>query len=284
MLRSFNKRKQHHLRSSIFMLPEWHTRKMLSFCITHWNRFNQIKQTLRQNLDDNREDRHSVEFVLIDFDSTEADMRTWILSEFRDELKDGYLNFYQSSDLHQEWYPARAKNTAHLLGQGKILVNLDCDNFVGPRGGRRVYEPMTRHKEGIFYWQYSQRGHGDGTFGRIGMTADIFHILGGYDEALLKYLHEDTDLLRRLDALGLRCIADDDPAYCRAIWNPRTYDEKKWRSLNSQNRDRSIANVRKGILRANAGKVWGIRDGLKRLDPHTGEMESVNLETLLSLP
>ncbi|MDR2773869.1 MAG: hypothetical protein LBC19_03840, partial [Tannerella sp.] len=71
---------------------------VLSFCITCKNRIHQIKQTLRKNLDDNVLCRDFIEFVLVDFGSTDGH-REWILSEFTDELDSGYLRYYYTEAL-----------------------------------------------------------------------------------------------------------------------------------------------------------------------------------------
>lgn len=52
-------------------------RPSLSFCITCKNRLAQIKQTLRQNLEDNRYGRDKIEFVLVDFGSTDYVRSSW---------------------------------------------------------------------------------------------------------------------------------------------------------------------------------------------------------------
>lgn len=105
----------------------------LSFCITCKNRFHQISKTLRQNLDDNSLFSELVEFVLVDFGSTDG-LRKWVICNFRDELESGYLKYYYTEEL-PFWHCSVAKDTSHLLASGEILVNLDCDNFTGPNGG-----------------------------------------------------------------------------------------------------------------------------------------------------
>jgi glycosyltransferase involved in cell wall biosynthesis len=60
----------------------------LSFCITCKNRLHQIKQTLPQNLTDNREMKGKVDFVLVDFGSTDG-LQEWIIGNFEPEIEDG---------------------------------------------------------------------------------------------------------------------------------------------------------------------------------------------------
>lgn len=108
----------------------------ISFCITCKNRIHQIRQTLKQNLDDNRLHRDFVEFVLVDFGSKDG-LRDWVFNNFSVELASGYLKYYYTENL-PHWHASVAKNTAHLCASGDILVNLDCDNFTGLWGGVMV--------------------------------------------------------------------------------------------------------------------------------------------------
>ena len=114
------------------------TTKQISFCITHKNRFDSLKKTLIQNLNDNITNRINVEFILMDFDKTE-DVKCWIVQNFQDALQDGYLKYFHCDQL-EEWHASKGKNTSHIVGTGSVLVNLDCDNYTGKNGGTFVYE------------------------------------------------------------------------------------------------------------------------------------------------
>lgn len=104
----------------------------LSFCITCMNRLNQIKETLPQNLRDNILFNEKIEFIVVDFAT--PGLQQWIKSEFEEELRSGYLKYYYTEELRY-WHASIAKNTAHLLANNDILVNLDCDNYTGYNGG-----------------------------------------------------------------------------------------------------------------------------------------------------
>ena len=115
----------------------------LSFCITCKNRIHQIRQTLQKNLDDNRSHQDMIEFVLVDFGSTDG-LKKWILSNFYQELSSGYLRYYYTDELPL-WHASIAKNTAHSLARNNILVNLDCDNYTGRMGGNFVIQTFIKH-------------------------------------------------------------------------------------------------------------------------------------------
>jgi len=242
----------------------------LSFCISHKNRLSYLKQTLRQNLDDNREDQSVVEFVLVDFGSDE-DVLMWLKADFQAELRSGYLRFFQTHVL-ADWHACIAKNTVHALAKGAILVNLDCDNFTGERGGKFIIDAFEQSTENVMWWQYSKRKL-DGTFGRIGMTRDIFHRLGGYDESLLAMGYQDGDLKDRALALGLKLKHESNPLYNRAIKNEKFRPSNMtWKTMNEHNERLSRDNIKAGKLVANGG-AFGIQRDLYYLNAETGEME-----------
>ena len=60
----------------------------LSFCISCMNRFWQIKDTLIKNLEDNYEDSEFIEFILVDFNSTDG-LNKFIIENLKKYFKDG---------------------------------------------------------------------------------------------------------------------------------------------------------------------------------------------------
>jgi hypothetical protein len=114
----------------------------LSFCITCKNRLHQIMQTLLQNISDNYLHHNLIEFILVDFAT--PGLWQWVKSKFHRELASGYLKYYYTEELHY-WHASIAKNTAHLLAKNDILVNLDCDNYIGHNEGRRAIRYSTFH-------------------------------------------------------------------------------------------------------------------------------------------
>ena len=211
-------RTTHRFQSPIFRMSEYKYAPLVSFCISHKNRFSQISETLKQNLDDNRLDEGKIEFVLVDFESDE-DITKWVSENFKKELETGYLKFYRAKGL-EGWHAPRAKNTSHRLGSGKILVNLDGDNFTGYRGGIFVYSNFMAHNCDICLWQFSGTFN-DGSFGRIAAARDTFMAIGGYNEELLEMGYQDRDLVTRLEVYGAKVVLSPDEDYTRAIENEK---------------------------------------------------------------
>lgn len=250
-------RTTHRFRSPIFRMPEFAGAPLVSFCIPHKNRFSQISQTLKKNLDDNRLDQKNIEFILVDFGSGD-DIAGWVFENFRTDLESGYLKFFQNNSL-EGWHAPLAKNTAHRLSSGKILVNLDGDNFTGYRGGMFVYREFMSHECDICLWQFSGIFN-DGSFGRIAAARDTFIAIGGYNEELLDMGFQDRDLVRRLEVYGAKVVLAPDEEYSQAIENdkydPATMEYTAMRLFNKYIAKRLMT---RGYFVANGGKL-GLED------------------------
>lgn len=234
----------------------------LTFCVTHKNRTKYLQQTLAQNLSDNRSNPN-VDFVLVDFDD---DMSTvdWLKSEFKEELKNGGLKVYHSDDL-DEWHSPKAKNCAHALAEGDILVNLDCDNYTGPDGGSFLVKRFLEAPHEIVLWQYSRRKL-DGSFGRIAIAKDTFYHLGGYNESFLPMGFQDGDLIKRAKALGLKIERDRNPLYNAAIKHDKFRPkDMTWKRMNEHNQRLSRLEIKAGKLVANEGAFGKLANGVTRI-------------------
>ena len=236
----------------------------LSFCITCKNRFKQISQTLQRNLEDNKLHQKYIEFVLVDFSSSDG-LREWILKDFQQELSTGYLRYYYTEALPY-WHASIAKNTAHWCARNDIVVNLDCDNFTGYLGGKFVIEHFYKYRMDIVFHQYSGDVT-DGTYGRIAALRKYFHLLGGYNESFEPMSFQDNDLIERMKLFGLNYILKRDKEYNRAIVNTKeeglvnTDSSNDYRSMFLSNMKLSERLLSEGTLIANNG-YYGIRHHL----------------------
>lgn len=260
-------------KSGLFHMKEFNNAPFVSFCITTKNRLAQIKETLPKNLADNSLDQTRIEFVLVDFGSDEEAVE-WILSDFREELASGYLKFFTCNQL-DKWHAPKAKNTSHRLSSGKILVNLDGDNFTGYRGGMFVYNAFMAATHDICLWQYSGDSH-DGSFGRIAASRDAFFAVGGYNEEFLEMGFQDRDLVNRLEMIGAEVKIDLDSRFNRAIENDKYVPENmQYSFMRRYNRMLSWRLLASDSVRANKGNM-GLR-GIKQLviDGQTNQMIDV---------
>lgn len=238
--------------------------KKISFCITCKNRFHQIVKTLPDNLQNNRRSSDEVEFVLVDLGSRDG-LKDWVLNQFSDELKSGYLKFFHTEQM-KAWDCSIAKNTAHGYATGKILVNLDCDNFTGPDGAKFVIDCFNSHACNIILHQFSG-DKDDGSYGRISLLKEHFKLLGGYDESFNPMGYQDADLILRARELGLFYILEPQILFNKAIKNSKsdsiclTSSKKDYVTMCSENKSISERNLLLGKIIANNGKF-----GLKNLE------------------
>lgn len=239
--------------------------KELSYCITCKNRLWQIKRTLPRNLNNNRDLKSKIEFILIDFGSTDG-LGSWIKNEFKSELKEGYLKYIFTERL-SAWHASIAKNTAHLFASGKIVTNLDCDNYTGKDGGRFILNCFQKHEYPIMVHQFSGNFK-DGSFGRISLNREVFLSIGGYDEQFFPMGFQDLDLLVRLWLIGIKYIPIKNRNFNKAIPNTKKESialcnsDLDYLEMNWHNRCLSLQNVRKSRdpLRNNGN--FGINSGM----------------------
>lgn len=261
------KKPLYHLRSPVFDMPQYRGFPDVSFCITHKDRNEYIMQTLPENLRHN--DPEKSEFIVVDFGSRES-LVPWLLDTFPDELASGYLKFF-TARIFCDWHASIAKNTAHILGRGLILTNLDCDNYTGPAGWEVVSSHFRKAATNICFWQFSG-DHGDGSYGRISFARDTFFQLGGYDESLLHIGYEDADLVKRAKKLGIPVLRYCDAQYNKTIPNPEYQSASiSFAEANKANFRKSRTNLRNHKLFANSeGRRKGV---LHRLDPESGTLK-----------
>ena len=243
----------------------------LSFCVTCKNRLFQIKQTLAQNLEDNREHKDFIEFILVDFGSTDG-LQEWISENFMNEIEDGYLKYYYTEELPL-WHTSIAKNTSHILANNDVVVNLDCDNFTGKNGGLFVLDSMIKY--GWYYTILHQFGneYNDGSHGRIAISKSNYLMLGGYDESFEPAGFHDNDLLLRAQLMRLNYINLPDANYCKAILNTHkdaianTSSNLSREEMDERNFQLSVKNITSGKLKANSEKDHiGIVDNIYAFD------------------
>ena len=195
----------------------------VSFCITSLRRNDQIMKTLPRNLDDNWNDRQRCEFVVVDFNPSVDNDRSlylFVLKNFQKELQCGYLRYFCSTGL-PSWHASIAKNTAHVLARGDILVNVDGDNFVGSNGAEHVRKQFQDERVQVVHQKPSGRA-GDGTYGRIAIRSDLFRAIGGYNEQFLPMATQDVDLMLRASCYARVPIeVSRDRRYAHAIRNDK---------------------------------------------------------------
>lgn len=234
----------------------------LSFCITCKNRFHQISKTLPVNLNDNRLYSHLIEFILVDFGSTDG-LKDWVKKYHINDIESGYLKYYYTEEL-KFWHAPIAKNTSHYFAHNDILVNLDCDNFTGPDGGRFIIRQFLNSQDAIVLHLINS-DYRNGSFGRICMNVKYFDQVGGYDESFLPMAYQDNDLIDRLISIGLKEVRLVDDRFTNAIRNTKeeglsfSIQNMAWEDMLKHNKHISQTNISSGHFITNKSNGYGIR-------------------------
>lgn len=224
----------------------------VSFCITCKGRRHNLEVTMRRNLGDNPEPW--VEFVILDYSSDDG-LEGWVKSEFKAEMASGRVVYCAARGI-QYYDMSHAKNTAHKLGSGEILCNLDSDNFTGPGFARFL---VKKFEDGAGFVASNEP---NGSHGRIAIRRAEFYASGGYDEALKGYGWDDNDFRERITRRGNKgvfmpkqfCQTIDEGADRTEFYSP---DQKDKHRSNAANKQKSIENCRAGAFVANVNRKWG---------------------------
>jgi hypothetical protein len=228
----------------------------VSYCTTCHGRLWQIALTIPDNLRRLREDE---ELVLMDYGSPDGLGRFIASSTFcQNALESGRLVYARTEAKH--YHCPKAKNLAHRLGRGELLVNLDADN--GNGGMRRVISRCLARSDDVVL-QMDEGTRGDplrGTFGRICIPRYWFYRLGGYDETFAPIGHQDQDLIWRAKAIGMEHahLRAGGPAPIRntMVEKASHTGQRSWHAMWRANERISRRNLKEGRFIANPGG-WG---------------------------
>ena len=171
--------------------------KQISFCITCMNRLKHLQETLEKNILDNFL-VDEVEFVVLDYNSQDG-LEEWIAQSMMKYIEMGILVYYRTTEpVH--YLRSHSRNMVFRLAEGKIVCNLDADNYLG-EGFAEFMLKEFQEKKKIFYT--SNLCVRD-VFGRVCLEKEAFMAVKGYNELLVGYGVEDADLFKRLTCIGHR--------------------------------------------------------------------------------
>lgn len=226
----------------------------ISLCTTCMGRLHDLMQTLPKNLADNAA-YPRVEFVLLDYNSQDG-LQQWVRKTMMPHIESGRLVYAHTSE--PQWYHmAHSRNLAFKLASGEIVCNVDADNWTG-KGFAAILNRLAneRPERAIFTkgWQLIR--------GRIAVyKQEWLDLLGGYDESLLHYGHDDRDLLERALLQGFRLMWFGGQYVARIktsrVDKVANMNDKNWRATETANKAISAANIVKGRLKSNEGCRWG---------------------------
>ena len=240
----------------------------VSICTNCMNRTSDLKQTYITNLEENMKYPH-VDFVLLNYNS-EDDMDEWVKKNLMKYIEKGVLNYYHTTE--PKYYSmTHSRNVTFKLGKGDIVNNVDADHFTNPAHG---YPEKYRHiKIDDCFAEYinvlANHQHKKAVFlkskqknrGRLGFYKKDFLWLGGYDEGLKGYGHDDYDLLNRALCAGFTCLFFTGDYFSHTIDHRRhptgNYKNKDWRYTQRLNTLISLLNLKYGKFQTNQDVHWG---------------------------
>jgi predicted glycosyltransferase involved in capsule biosynthesis len=164
------------------------------------NRKYQLEKTLIDNLN-NLSD--CSEIVMVDYGSIDG-LKDYIYKNFSKYIINKKLRYYYT-DKVKYWHASICKNTTHMLADGRYVVNLDCDNFIGNDSDKLLLDLFEKNGDDIIITQ-SDYVMGSGNGGRITISKNNFKKLGGYDETFYPMGYQDYDLIERAKLFGFKFI------------------------------------------------------------------------------
>jgi N-terminal domain of galactosyltransferase len=220
-------------------------------------RLEHLKETLPLNLKNNQQ-TPLVEFVILDYSSPDG-LGSWAEAELKEHLSSGRVTYYSVTGF-KYFHHAHAKNIAHRLAHGKIVCNLDADNFTG-FGFAEYLIRMFSNSERILV--RSPKGI-NGPYGRIALRKIDFETIGGYDERMeFGWGFEDDDLIRRAVMSGIEeCYIPVESPFLTAIQHgdlDRTKFNKIQQKKSAIRRHKLLSSesISRSEFIANMGRQWG---------------------------
>jgi hypothetical protein len=235
----------------------------ISLCITCMNRLYNLKETLPTNLK-MEEGYPFLEFVVLDYNSKDG-LEEWMKNNMMDHIESGRVSYYRTEEP-KYFSMSHSRNIAFKVADGDIVLNLDADNYTAQNWEDPPLEPhsyylnrMANEAEGkkIIFAKGKRSMHG-----RVGFYKNEFiNDLGGYDEDLLGYGHDDHDLVQRAWALNYSMYWWSNQSYCGRIKTSRQEKnlnmKRPWKETEQENKIKSAKNIEAKIYKANQGKHWG---------------------------
>jgi len=227
----------------------------VSLCTACMGRLHDLRQTLQKNIAANA-DYPSVEFVLLDYNSADG-LEKWVADNLLGDVESGRL-VYARTTQPRWFHMAHSRNVAFKLATGDIVCNVDADNWIGPGFAAALNRLANDRPERAVFARGCRLLRG-----RIGFfKREWLDLLGGYDENMQNYGHEDVDIFHRALLQGFRLMVFEPKHITRlhtgGAAKVANMEVKNWRATEAAGRARSAANIARGILRSNEDRKWGV--------------------------
>lgn len=175
----------------------------ITLCVTVSNRLWQLKRTLKHNVKFTKVD--TIELCIAAYN--DKSVMEFLKVNYPAELNDGRIKVVEFNDTYKpkdgsNFACGHVKKYAHSMGTGKVVFNLDADNFVD----EETIRILTGLKYNQIYIIDPAKMSDDGRSGRIGIHRSKYIDIGGYkDRGRL----DDIDFVRRAVLSGCRTVYGD---------------------------------------------------------------------------
>jgi len=114
----------------------------ISFCTTCMGRLYNLKETLPQNIEDNKA-YPNLEFVILDYNSKD-NLWEWMSRNMMDHILSGRVSYYRTTEP-KYFSMSHSRNIAYKVAKGEIVNNLDADNYTVYKKNQTAEHPYNQH-------------------------------------------------------------------------------------------------------------------------------------------
>jgi glycosyltransferase involved in cell wall biosynthesis len=253
--------------------------QFISVCTTCMNRLRDLRITLPKNIEDNASYLNA-EFILLDYGSVDG-LLEWVTQEMRPHLESGRLRYYRTK---QDYFrPNHSRNTTFRLARGKIITNVDADNFMHPGFLKRINQCASLRNDRLIILPESFLKPGSDRLilrGRFAIYRDDLIRLGGFDEDLDNgYSHDDVNFVFRALLNGFY-VARFEDLYLRDRLTTSDAERaqhvrtKSFEGVKIENARKTAERLGRCELLVNRGREWGVSKFEQVLQPVGAGLEA----------
>jgi len=226
----------------------------ISICTTCMDRLPDLQITLPKNIQDNSR-KVNVEFVVLDYNSTKHDIGAWIKADMMEHIESGKLVYCRTEDP-QHYSMTKSRNLAFKCASGDIVNNVDADSLTNKGFAWYINRLANEMPKKALFAKGKRMLRG-----RVGLwKKEFIDLLGGYDEEIEDYGHDDWDLMDRAWALDFSLMWFGGAYFGRTDSKKHQTENmynQSWKETEIRNKVISARKIIKGELKANVGREWG---------------------------
>lgn len=226
----------------------------ISICTTCMNRANDIKTTYEKNIIDNV-NYPNIEFILLNYNSRD-DLDNYVFAKLGKYIDKEILNYYHTTEPRY-YSMTHSRNVAFKVATGDIVLNVDADNFTNEGFAEYINILANQQPKRAIFAKGKRMMRG-----RLGFyRSEFIDLLGGYDEDLKGYGHDDHDIMYRAWGLGFKLMWFGSKYYGVVEGHKKhqgtDYQYNSWKYTERRNKFLSYYNLYVKKYKANEGHCWG---------------------------